>query len=382
MKARQERLTLFSYFGGKARFCKEIAELLDYGNTDIYIEPFGGAASVLLNKPTHGTEIYSDVSRGLVTLMEYLSNPDKAPELIDSLYDTVYSVDCFNEYLEYRNSVDDSCLSTRKKAEMSRFKSFYKRFIERMKKAGQLDTLKNLMNDKKTSDDDKWQFIRGLMNDPTLFTETDIKTFQTLNNEDMIPLTLIESSSFDLNENIGIIEEPDPLKLAVATYVVYSMSRDGMGTAFSSSKFHSSEAYYKQIDRLYRVAERLNGVQVIGAVGALSYLIKNLLDIFHQFKTSYLNEKRAMFYIDAPYLSADEDEKNLGICYKGQMELSDHQLLLETITESKAKFLISNYDTPVYNEYLKGWTKVTIDTVTGVGSKKNNKRTECLWFNY
>jgi len=73
------------------------------------------------------------------------------------------------------------------------------------------------------------------MNDPTLFTEKDIKAFRALNSEDMIPLTLIESSPFDLNENIGIIEEPDPLKLAVATYVVYSMSRDGMGTAFSSS---------------------------------------------------------------------------------------------------------------------------------------------------
>ena len=56
----------------------------------------------------------------------------------------------------------------------------------------------------------------------------------------------------------------------------------------------------KQIDRLYRVAERLNGVQVIGAVSALTYLLEN----------SYLDDPRAMFYIDAPYLSADEDEKN------------------------------------------------------------------------
>ncbi len=103
--AKRERLSLFNYFGGKARFCKEIAELLDYDNTDIYIEPFGGAASVLLNKPIHGTEIYPDVSRGLVALMTYLSDPEKAPELIDSLYDTVYSVDCFNECLEYRNSL-------------------------------------------------------------------------------------------------------------------------------------------------------------------------------------------------------------------------------------------------------------------------------------
>ena len=380
-KKADERLTLFSYFGGKARFCKEIAELLDYDRTKIYIEPFGGAASVLLNKPTHETEVYSDVSRGLVALMTYLSDPDKAPELIDSLYDTVYSVDCFNECLEYRNSVDDGYLRPYQDTEIRSLRPFYKRFIERLKGAKHWDEIKKLINPEHEEDRNEeklWGYIRQLMNDPQLFTDEDKKLFHKYRDSDdkaedkNIGRVLLELDSFDLNESIGSIEEPDPLKLAVATYVVYSMSRDGMGTAFSSSKFHSSEAYYKQIDRLYRVAERLKGVQVIGAVGALSYLLEN----------SYLNEETALFYIDAPYLSADEDEKNLGICYKGQMELSDHRLLLETISKSKAKFLISNYDTPVYNEYLKGWTKVTIDTVTGVGGKKNNKRTECLWYNY
>ena len=357
MREKQERLTLFSYFGGKARFCKEITELLDYDHTDIYIEPFGGAASVLLNKPTHGTEVYSDVSRGLVALMTYLSDPDKAPELIDCLYDTVYSVDCFNECMEYRNSVDDNYLSERQKIERRKQKELFKKILGRIKKSGQLTQLKQL------SGEEQFEFIKKLIGD---------KQAPLLSEEEIAIINLLDIDSFDINENIGVIEEPDPLKLAVTTYVVYSMSRDGMGTAFSSSKFASSEAYYKQIDRLYRVAERLNGVQVIGAVSALTYLLEN----------SYLDDPRAMFYIDAPYLSADEDEKNLGICYKGQMELSDHRLILETISKSKAKFLISNYDTPVYNEYLGDWTKVTIDTVTGVGSKKNNKRTECVWYTY
>ena len=378
---RDERLTLFSYFGGKARFCREIAELLDYDHTDVYIEPFGGAASVLLNKPTHGTEIYSDVSRGLVALMTYLSNPDKAPELIDSLYDTVYCEDCFKECLEYRNSVDDGYLRSYQNKEFRRLRAFYKRFVERVKDSKhkkEFEQLMKLSPETEQEEERQWEFIRQLMDDKKLFTPADKKLFQKYRDisDDKegrnIGRILVESASFDLNESIGSIDEPDPLKLAVATYVVYSMSRDGMGTAFSSSKFHSSEAYYKQIDKLYRVAERLNGVEVIGAVGALTYLLES----------SYLDEPRAMFYIDAPYLSADEDEKNLGICYKGQMELSDHQLLLKKITESKAKFLISNYDTPVYNEFLKDWTKVTIDTVTGVGGKRNNKRTECLWYNY
>lgn len=356
-KATQEKLTLFSYFGGKARFCREIAELLDYDHTDIYIEPFGGAASVLLNKPTHGTEIYSDVSRGLVALMTYLSDPDKAPELIDSLYDTVYSIDCFNECLEYRNSVDDNYLSVRQKAERRKQKELFKKILNRIKKSGQLNQLKQLSGER------QFQFIKKLIED---------KRNPLLSEEEIAIINLLDIDGFDINENVGAIEEPDPLKLAVATYVVYSMSRDGMGTAFSASKFRSSEAYYKQIDRLSRVAERLNGVQVVGAVGALTYLLEN----------SFLNDERAMFYIDAPYLSADEDERNLGIFYKGKMDRPDHELILETISKSKAKFLISNYDTPVYNEYLGDWTKVMINTVAGVGSKKNNKRVECLWYNY
>lgn len=367
---KEEKLSLFSYFGGKARFCKEIAGLLDYKSTEIYIEPFGGAASVLLNKPTHDKEIYSDVSRGLVALMSYLSDPQKAPELIDSLYDTVYSVDCFNECLQYRNSVDDGFLIPYQNKEFKRLRPFFKRFIKRLKQTEDWEKLSKLMNAKNRDDEKIQGYIRKLMNDPKLFTPADQKLFDRYKND--VERVLIEADSFDINENIGSIEEPDPLKLAVATYVVYSMSRDGMGTAFSSVKFRSSEAYYKQIDKLYRVAERLKGVEVRGAVGALTYLLE----------CTYLDKENAMFYIDAPYLSADEDEKNLGICYKGQMEEKDHRLLLDTISKSKAKFLISNYDTPVYNEYLGEWTKVTIDTVTGVGGKKNNKRTECLWYNY
>lgn len=376
MRATQERLTLFSYFGGKARFCKEIAELLDYENTDIYIEPFGGAASVLLNKPTHGTEIYSDASRGLVALMTYLSDPEKAPKLIDSLYDTVYSVDCFNEWLEYRNSVDDNYLNAEYKKALKEREAFKRKIINRIKRIKNVNLLADYekLNSlpEKIRKQAQLDFINEkIIGNSAIFTKSDIKQAGAFEGDE-IGNILLSMDSFDLNENTGSIEKPDPLKLAVATYVVYSMSRDGMGTAFSTGRFHSSEAYYKQIDRLYRVAERLNGVQVIGAVGALTYLLDN----------AYLDNPRAMFYIDAPYLSADENEKNLGVCYKGQMELSDHELLLKTITNSEAKFLISNYDTPVYNKYLGNWTKVTIDTVTGVGSKKNNKRTECLWYNY
>ena len=52
------------------------------------------------------------------------------------------------------------------------------------------------------------------------------------------------------------------IDLAVATYVVYAQSRDAMGKYWTSYKYKSQEAYYRQIDRLYDVADRLEGVQV------------------------------------------------------------------------------------------------------------------------
>lgn len=362
--ARWDRLSLFPYFGGKARFCKQIAELLDYDHTDTYIEPFGGGASVLLNKPTHRSEIYSDVSRGLVALFDFLSNPDKASVLIDCLYETEYSKDCFLSCLQYRNSVEDNYLQSLKDEALKRLEKLEKKVTNILKKT---DWYKEWIV---RSEDDKIQFIGDLIN-KQISQRDDIKQLYLYLNDPKTQI-LLRSESFDLNENTGIIPPVDELKLAVSTYVVYAMSHYGIGHTFSNMRFDSSEAYYRQIDKLYDVAERLKGVHVGGAVGALSYLLES----------SYLNDERAMFYLDAPYLSADQEQKNLGYCYKGQMELGDHCLLLKTITQSKAKFLISNYDNPIYREYLADWTKVVIDTTTSIGGKQNNKRTECIWYNY
>lgn len=58
-------LSPFSFYGGKAKMSSLIVDMLDYNNTDIYIEPFGGACRVLLNKPRHREEIYNDFGAGL-----------------------------------------------------------------------------------------------------------------------------------------------------------------------------------------------------------------------------------------------------------------------------------------------------------------------------
>lgn len=58
---------IVKYHGGKGRLFKWIREFLPTHQT--YCEPFGGAASLLLNKPRSNTEIYNDIEPTIVNLM-------------------------------------------------------------------------------------------------------------------------------------------------------------------------------------------------------------------------------------------------------------------------------------------------------------------------
>lgn len=105
-----ERLCLFPYYGGKARFADKIIEIIEgCRGIDRYIEPFGGAASVLLNKAPHKEEIYNEQSPGMCALFRLLSDREKSRELIKYISEnTEYSLKCFEESKDYRNYLEDN----------------------------------------------------------------------------------------------------------------------------------------------------------------------------------------------------------------------------------------------------------------------------------
>lgn len=61
----------------------------------VYVEPYGGAASVMLRKERSYGEVYNDLDEEVVTLFRVLRDPEQATRLIESLRLTPFSRDEF-----------------------------------------------------------------------------------------------------------------------------------------------------------------------------------------------------------------------------------------------------------------------------------------------
>lgn len=443
---RNQTLSAFPYYGGKAALAPVIRDMLDYANTEVFIEPFGGGARVLLNKPRHPVEIYNDASAGLCAFMRCMSDPQKAQEVIYRLYDTDCTPETFYAAVKLRNEEEDDYFAELKRqfkhylsllskkysapdmvenfqllrqsinkctvqmdwsplqrlrvsgalaepevAQLTRFQEETEDFLTLFRPIYEDVREKEAETIARTLADDYLQELSAKA--AKLSTETDAKKIDqkaALENRitalragkpeaidrkhlEKQAMQRLYQSAYSHTLNNHETSFVDDVRLAAATWIVYTMSRDGMGTAFSPQKFKTTEQYHAQIGRLYEVAERMSGVQVSQS-GALLYLME----------CSYLNDPRACFYLDPSYLDPENEQKNLGSVYKLSSDYANHELLLKTICNAKAKIVLSNYDVPLYNTYLQApqWKKYEIDTRTSVGGKADNYRTEVIWKNF
>lgn len=81
------------WHGGKWRLAPWI--IAHFPAHRIYVEPFGGAASVLLRKPRSYAEVYNDLDHQAVNLFRVLRRPDDAAALIEALCLTPFARDEF-----------------------------------------------------------------------------------------------------------------------------------------------------------------------------------------------------------------------------------------------------------------------------------------------
>lgn len=82
-------LTAFKYPGGKVQISSWVSSF--FPRHKIYVEPFGGAAGVLLNKAPSPLEVYNDLNSDLVNFFRVLRDKEKAAELIRKLRLTPYA---------------------------------------------------------------------------------------------------------------------------------------------------------------------------------------------------------------------------------------------------------------------------------------------------
>jgi DNA adenine methylase len=80
---------LLIYPGGKWKLAEQIVNLMP--PHDVYVEPFAGAASVLIHKPRSLREIVNDLDGEIVALFKVLRDPELSRQLIDLVTLTPFS---------------------------------------------------------------------------------------------------------------------------------------------------------------------------------------------------------------------------------------------------------------------------------------------------
>lgn len=440
---KRDTLSIAPYFGGKGRMAHFIADRLNYDDSDIFVTPFGGMCRVLLNKPRHKIECYNDYGAGVTALMRILSDPVRSVEFIHRLEDeTVYSEEEFNKQKTiYDNAEND--LEQQSKLRLRRL-LIDKKIVDAFNSNALLDEI-------------LWQAFEATEEkiDPNhktpphkitpVIQESLNKLQKVLQYEEKLAKRMVKGErrkfqkelkgcladwieAYQIKENEGYLERSydlgqyvSDMDLAIATYVVFQQSRDGMGQTWSAEKFKTNDQYKRQIVKLFDCAERLEGVEIY-QIDAMVFF-RNMMfvdpdlplgEVPEQFQIlhEWINNPRVMMYCDPSYISVESEKKllegidvdntpclsdaikkkygdkmpaNLGKVYAMSFNYDDQEKFLRCIQKAKYRILVSNYDLQLYNKYLNedtGWHREEFHTTTGVGSKKDNKRVEVIWYNY
>lgn len=80
---------IMRYHGGKWRLAKWL--ISHFPAHRIYVEPFGGAASVLLQKERCYAEVYNDLDGEIVNVFRVMQSPELRDRLIEMLRFTPYA---------------------------------------------------------------------------------------------------------------------------------------------------------------------------------------------------------------------------------------------------------------------------------------------------
>lgn len=107
---------IMRYHGGKWRLADWI--ITQFPAHKVYVEPFGGAASVLMRKPRSHGEVYNDLDGDMVNVMRVLKDPGMRDALAEALTFTPYARHEFEKAWEIVDEPVERARRTFVRAEM------------------------------------------------------------------------------------------------------------------------------------------------------------------------------------------------------------------------------------------------------------------------
>lgn len=107
---------IMRYHGGKWRLAPWV--ISHFPPHKVYVEPFGGAASVLIRKPRSHGEVYNDLDDDIVNVMRVLRSDILRPRLVDALALTPYARTEFEAAFEPSDDPVERARRTLVRAEM------------------------------------------------------------------------------------------------------------------------------------------------------------------------------------------------------------------------------------------------------------------------
>ncbi len=103
-------LSLISYAGGKGTHLDALLPMIPY--TPTFVEPYGGGASILLNRRPSEVEVYNDLNDDIINLFRVVRSPMSGP-LFEAMVDaTLYSRAEFERAIDIINNPPEHSSST------------------------------------------------------------------------------------------------------------------------------------------------------------------------------------------------------------------------------------------------------------------------------
>ena len=351
------------YYGAKWLLAPVILELI--GSHEVYVEPYGGSAAVLLRKRERSLlEVYNDLDVEVVNFFFVLR--EMADEFISLVDSTPFSLDEFTRAQNYTSppayhtsSSSVSCVSS--SASCSSSSVSCSSSLSDISLSFSLSLLRELVE---SGEDLKSVRLKGShtgrrkrknsYRSPAVTVVPQKTRLKGSHASKHIRRCLEAARLFYIRSYLGISGPTSTWNTGFRRQKIFSRGRNGQ-------KMMSPAAQtFTKTDHILPLRDRLRGV-TIDNLDAIECIEK-------------YDSPQTLFYVDPPY-PADVRERKSG--YRHEMSLDDHRRLLQVLNKVRGQVILSSYESLLYATGLEGWARKEKEMrINGSGSA-----VEVIWMN-